>query len=142
MSVCLLDANVFVALVWPEHISHEPAARWFGRHSRAGWATCPFTEAGFVRIISNPAFSPNSLSPRNALQLLEENLAIPGHVFWPDAISFPSAAYTLLARSFTGHRQTTDLYLLGLAAHHRGKLATLDKGIRSWGGAELVEFVV
>jgi uncharacterized protein len=140
VAVCLLDANVLIALVWPDHVSYEPAARWFARHSRAGWATCPFTEAGFVRIISNAAFSPNALSPRNAIRLLEDNLAIPGHVFWPDAISFPKAMRNLESR-FTGHRQTTDLYLLGLAAHYQGKLATLDKGVRAWAPEELVEFV-
>jgi uncharacterized protein len=140
VAVCLLDANILIALVWPSHVSYEPAVRWFSRHSRRGWATCPFTEAGFVRIISNPAFSPNALSPRNAIRLLGDNLAIPGHVFWPDAISFPKALGNLEDR-FTGHRQTTDLYLLGLAAHYQGKLATLDKGISAWAPAELVESV-
>jgi uncharacterized protein len=140
VAVCLLDANVLIALVWPEHVSYEPVTRWFARHSRAGWATCPFTEAGFVRVISNPAFSPNALSPVNAVRLLEDNLKIPGHVFWPDAISFPKAIQSLESR-FTGHRQTTDLYLLGLTAHYKGKLATLDKGICSWATEELVELV-
>jgi uncharacterized protein len=91
-------------------------------------------------VISNPAFSPNALNPVNAARLLEDNLKIPGHVFWPDAISFPQAMRNLESR-FTGHRQTTDLYLLGLAAHNKGRLATLDKGIRAWAPEELVEYV-
>lgn len=140
MAACLLDANVLIALVWPDHVSYEPVTRWFARHSQAGWATCPLTEAGFVRIISNPAFSQNALSPTNAAHLLEDNLAIPGHVFWPDAIPFRKAMGSLENR-FTGYRQTTDLYLLGLAAHYQGKLATLDRGVRAWAPKELVEFV-
>jgi uncharacterized protein len=140
VALWLLDANVLIALMWPAHKSYEPVARWFAHHSHTGWATCPLTEAGFVRVISNPAFSPNALSPVNAVQLLENNLKIPGHVFWPDAISFPEAVHNLGSR-FTGHRQATDVYLLSLAAHYHGKLATLDKGIRAWAPEDLVELV-
>ena len=56
MSVFLLDANLLIALAWPEHEAHNRAGSWFARHSRSGWATCPFTQAAFVRILSNPAF--------------------------------------------------------------------------------------
>ena len=67
MSVFLLDANVLIALGWPEHEFHEAVLSWFSRNCRNGWATCPFTQAAFVRILSNPAFSPRALSLRNAL---------------------------------------------------------------------------
>lgn len=36
---------------------------WFARNSAKGWATCPLVEAGFVRILSNPAFSPRAVTP-------------------------------------------------------------------------------
>jgi len=136
----LLDANVLIALAWPEHEFHEKAGRWFARHSRNGWATCPFTQSAFVRILSNPAFSVDALTPANALRVLESNLDSPTHQFWPDSISVPDALKNVEGR-LTGHRQTTDAYLLGLAMHHRGKLATLDKGIRAWGIEEAVEVI-
>jgi toxin-antitoxin system PIN domain toxin len=136
----LLDANVLIALAWPEHEFHERVGQWFARHSRDGWATCPFTQSAFVRILSNPAFSADALTPENALRVLESNLSSPTHHFWPDSISVPEALSSIRGR-FTGHRQTTDGYLLGLASHHRGKLATLDKGIREWGNREAVEVI-
>jgi hypothetical protein len=71
---------------------------------------------------------------------LESNLDSPTHHFWPDSISVPEALKKVEGR-LTGHRQTTGAYLLGLAMHHRGKLATLDKGIRAWGMEEAVEFI-
>jgi predicted nucleic acid-binding protein len=40
-----------------------------------------------------------------------------------------------------GHQQITDAYLLALAIHHRGKLATLDQGIRAWGAGSGVEVI-
>jgi uncharacterized protein len=140
----LLDVNVLIALAWPQHEFHERVGRWFVRHSRAGWATCPFTQAGFVRILSNPAFSADALTPANALRVLEANLNLPGHHFWPDSISVPEALKSIGGRfvgHFTGHRQITDGYLIGLAIQHRGKLATLDKGIGAWVSEGAVELI-
>jgi toxin-antitoxin system PIN domain toxin len=140
VGVFLLDANVLIALAWPEHVFHKMAGRWFVRHSASGWATCPFTQAAFVRVLSNPAFSVNALTPENALRVLESNLLLPGHQFWTDSISVPEALRSIEGR-FKGHQQVTDAYLLGLAIHHRGKVATLDRGIRAWGDKASVELI-
>jgi toxin-antitoxin system PIN domain toxin len=133
VAVFLLDANVLIALAWPEHEFHAKVGRWFARHSRAGWATCPFTQAAFVRVLSNPAFSPDALTLENALRVLESNLLLPGHHFWADSISIPDGLRRGGAR-LSGHQQITDAYLVGLAIHYEGQLATLDKGIRAWAG--------
>ena len=140
MAAFLLDANVLIALAWPEHEFHERVGRWFARHSRSGWATCPITQAAFVRILSNPAFSPNALSPGNALRVLGTNLSLPNHEFWPDSISVPDAVEVMGTR-LRGHQQITDAYLVGLALHHRGKLATMDEGIVAWGVEGAVELI-
>jgi uncharacterized protein len=140
VGIFLLDANVLIALAWPEHVAHEKVGRWFARHSAAGWATCPFTQAAFVRVLSNPAFSPDALTPENGLRVLESNLSLPGHYFWADSISVPDALRSLEG-PLKGHQQITDSYLLGLAIHHRGRLATLDKGIGALGGATSVEVI-
>lgn len=68
--VFLLDVNVFIAMAWPAHRDHDKVQHWLARHAGEGWATCPFTECAFVRIISNPAFSPDALTPADALALL------------------------------------------------------------------------
>ena len=140
MAAFLLDANVLIALAWPEHEFHERVGRWFARHSKSGWATCPITQAAFVRILSNPAFSPNALSPANALRVLETNLSLPNHEFWPDSIAVPDAVGVVGSR-LRGHQQITEAYLLGLALQHRGKLATMDERIVAWGVEGAVELV-
>jgi uncharacterized protein len=124
----LLDVNVLIAAIWPTHESHSTVQRWLGRHVRDGWATCSLTQAAFVRIVSNPAFSPNALTPRDALALLEANLRHPDHHFWKDEIRF-LAAVEPFAERLVGHQQVSDAYLLGLAIHKKGKLTTLDKGV-------------
>src|SRR5262249_55806780 len=67
MTVFLLDANALIALAWPAHEAHLRVQQWFARSAKEGWATCPLTQAAFVRIISNPAFSPDAVTPREAL---------------------------------------------------------------------------
>ena len=128
MSGFLLDVNVLVALMWPAHEAHQRVQQWFGRKSGEGWATCPFTQAGFVRIVTNPAFSHDAVTPQEAVKSLEAHLRNPYHRFWPDEVGYAEAVQPL-ARRLTGHQQVTDGYLLGLAIHKRGKLATMDRTI-------------
>lgn len=130
MTPRLLDTNMLIALLWPAHIHHEAAHAWYGRNSRTPWATCPLTQSGFVRIMSNPKFSRDAVSPNEASIRLAENLANSRHRFLPASIPFAQAVEDF--RSLIhAHRQTTDAYLLGLAMHHHAKLATFDQGVRS-----------
>ena len=130
MNCCLLDVNVLTALLWPTHQAHARAQRWFAKHAEHGWATCAMTQAGFVRIVSNPAFSQRVVSPRDALEVLQANLRHPAHRFWTEDIGVAEAV-AHLGRRLSGHQQVTDAYLLGLAIHKKGRLASLDAGIAS-----------
>jgi toxin-antitoxin system PIN domain toxin len=124
----LLDTNVLVALLWPGHAQHDLVVKWFARHRGRGWATCPLTEAAFVRIVSNPAFSRDAVTPREAAGVLAANTRAEDHVFWPDEMAF-AAAVGFAGVRLVGHQQVTDAYLLGLAIHRGGVLATLDARI-------------
>ncbi len=124
----LLDTNLLVALHWPSHERHDLALKWFARHRAKGWATCPFTQAGFVRIVSNPAFSRDAVHPREAIQILSANTTARDHTFWPDDLPFVEAVGFAGVR-LLGHQQVTDAYLLGLAIRRGGVLATLDQRI-------------
>src|SRR3972149_2644772 len=110
--------------------SHEPHAvahDWFGQRRVDGWATCPLTQLGFVRLGSNPAFSRGALSVRDAPPPLLNNLEHPDHVFW--SADRDAASVTPMVPSLRGHQQVTDGYLLALAHHHGGLVATFDRGL-------------
>lgn len=128
MTAVLLDVNVLIALLWPAHESHLRAQTWFGQNAGEGWATCPFTQAAFVRIVSNPAFSRDAVTPREALNLLAANVQHKAHQFWADEIDLVSAAWPYADR-LRGHQQVTDAYLLGLARHKKGRLGTMDRAV-------------
>jgi uncharacterized protein len=124
----LLDANVLVGAIWPKHDSHQAAERWFAEYANYGWATCPLTQLAFARILSNPKFHPAAIKTSAAVQLLRDNVGHPAHEFWADDITF-AEALAYFAPRLTGHNQTTDAYLLGLAMHRKGKLVTFDRGV-------------
>lgn len=130
MSCFLLDVNLLIALLWPPHEAHARAQRWFAHHGQQGWATCAMTQAGFIRIVSNPAFSRRAVSPQDALEVLSGSLQHPAHRFWTEDIEVTEALAHFGGR-LLGHQQVTDAYLLGLAIHKKGRLATLDTSLLS-----------
>jgi uncharacterized protein len=126
----LLDVNVLLALFWPDNPNHAVAQRWFRENHKKGWATCPATQASFVRLSSNQSFTPNALKPPAAIDLLEKNLLHPHHEFWGEAFEVPELLDPL-REQMKGHRQVADACLLGLAMKKRGRLVTFDKAISS-----------
>jgi uncharacterized protein len=133
VKTALLDVNILTALLWPAHEHHDLAHRWFAARASARWATCPLTQLGFVRIVSNPAFSRDALTPVEALVLLDDNLRHAGHEFWPDSVPVPPAVKGM-EPGLHGYRQLTDAYLLALAHRRKGVVATFDRGLRTLAG--------
>ena len=124
LAPALLDVNVFIALHDQQHVHHSVAADWFVENVRYGWATCPITQNGCVRILSQPNY-PNSIPLGQALDLLRRSCAQAKHHFWPDDLSVLDVAHMNHGRMH-GHRQLTDLYLLALAVHHGGRFVSFD----------------
>ncbi len=95
------------------------------------------TQAGFVRITSNPSFSAQAVPVRAAVALLDQIVRLPEHKFWPDDLSFHQAVPK--AMPIVGHQQVTDAYLISLAEAHGGIVATLDRGMLALGRKGSVE---
>ena len=123
----LLDVNVLIALCDARHEHHELAARWFLANAARGWASCPLTQNGAIRIMSAPAY-PGARPVVQVLAQLQAMCAHAHHRFWPDAVSLVQAG-TLKPAHLLGNRQLTDAYLLALAVHHHGCLVTIDGGV-------------
>ena len=123
----LLDVNVLIALLDSAHVHHDSAMSWLEREIHHGWASCPITQIGCIRIMSHPSY-PGSLPLREVAARLGEAIKGPEHEFWPDELGL------IGVRSFDwswilGHRQVTDAYLLALAVSHGGRLVTFDRKI-------------
>jgi uncharacterized protein len=141
MTTFLLDVNVLLALSDPMHLHHDAAHRWFARRAEPGWATCPLTENGFVRIASHPSYPNRPGDTPQVVEILRQLCSAAGHEFWPDAVSIRDILHptTILT-----HNHVTDVYLLGLAISRGGKLATFDQRIGHInlpGGSSALEFI-
>ena len=120
--MALLDVNALVALAWDAHIHHSAVRSWFATSAPEGWATCPLTESGFVRVSSNPKVLPHPISveqARTVLRALRENAH---HRFLADDVSLADTEIPPLP----GHRQVTDAHLLAIARRHDTRLVTFD----------------
>jgi uncharacterized protein len=123
----LLDVNVLIALLDSDHASHDSAISWFSKHAREGWASCPITQNGCIRIMTNPGY-PNPLPVQAVIEHLAEACRQNIHEFWQDAVSLLDSGVVDSTR-IHGPRQLTGIYLLALAVQHEGRLVTFDAGI-------------
>jgi hypothetical protein len=123
----LLDVNVLIALFDETHVHHQTAHDWFGDHAKDGWATCPLTENGFLRVLTHPRAGLED-DPLTVFSSLRTFCDSKGHVFWEDSISLRDTR--LFDPSvILSHKHLTDVYLLALATRKRGRLATFDARI-------------
>ena len=123
----LLDVNVLLALFDRDHVDHDTARGWLEDHLESGWASCAITQNGFVRVISQPRY-PSPVAPADAIDRLGRAVATDLHEFWPCAQSLVDPMVIDRDR-LHGPRQVTDAYLLSLAVHRAGRLATFDASV-------------
>jgi uncharacterized protein len=125
--VSLLDVNVLVALFDPDHVHHDASHEWFSANRQHGWASCPLTENGLIRILSNAAYTGSHETAVAIRKRFDKFCSSGDHTFWPDRISIRDDRRFNL--SGLGHGKITDVYLLGLAKEMDGRLATFDRRI-------------
>jgi toxin-antitoxin system PIN domain toxin len=123
----LLDINVLIALLDQDHSMHTQAGGWFAAAVGSGWASCPITQNGCVRIMSHPSY-PNPLQVGAIMERLGEAIATAHHQFWADNISLLDPRVADRTR-IHGPRQVTDLYLLALAVRQGGCFVSFDASI-------------
>lgn len=128
----LLDGNVLIALADQAHVHHELAVRWFSAQSQP-FATCPITQGTLLRMLLRHGAV---ASPQQAASVLAGFVRHPRHRFWADDIDYSAVSW----QGLLGHRQVTDAYLVALARHQQGRLATLDRGLAALHG-EAVEWL-
>jgi len=125
----LLDINVLIALFDADHIFNERAHLWLEAQAGAGIATCPLTENGVIRILSNPNYSKKvRLTPPEVIRRLAAFTRNQAHRLIDDTIRLTDQN-VFNSRHILGSKQITDIYLLALAVKHGVRLATFDANI-------------
>jgi toxin-antitoxin system PIN domain toxin len=136
----LLDVNALIALVDSDHVSHQSMRQWFLNQHQKGWATSPITENGLIRVLSQATYPSGQRLAAEAIQILIDlKAAFPdSYEFWTDDVSLADES-RFRKEMIGGHRQVTDVYLLGQAAARAGTLVSFDRSL-AWqavqGGSE------
>ena len=118
-----------VALFDEAHIHHIAAHEWFAEKGADGWATCPITENGLLRILSHPAYPNSPLPMADLAERLEEFKEASGkHRFWSNDYSL--SEWLSREKLKIGSAHSTDAYLLNLCKRNKGWLATFDRRIK------------
>ena len=122
----LLDVNVLIALLDASHLHHHPATHWLAAHLDRGWASCPLTQNGCIRILSNPAY-PNAIPAAQVAERLAEAAQHPAHAFG----RMPSACCNRIAwRGPAAERPPSDGCLPAGAGGRPGRaVGYLDRGV-------------
>ncbi|MCD6679821.1 MAG: PIN domain-containing protein [Burkholderiaceae bacterium] len=123
----LLDVNVLIALLDAAHVHHVESRRWLESNIAHGWASCPLTQNGCVRILSHDGY-PGARPVKLVAERLAQAAQSPPHEFWLDDISLLDGRF-LDPRQLLGPRQITDAYLLALAVRHGGRFVTFDRSV-------------
>ncbi|MEP7067676.1 MAG: TA system VapC family ribonuclease toxin [Usitatibacter sp.] len=122
-----MDVNVLIALFDADHSLHSQAIGWFDENGKAGWASCPLTQNGCIRIMSQPGY-PNSLPVNAVAERLRAAVSHSQHEFWGDDVSALDKELIDFTRVH-GPKQLTDVYLLALAVSRGGRLVTFDRSL-------------
>lgn len=123
----LLDVNFLVALAHPIHEHHALCRNWIRTHGSKGWALCPLTENGMLRLICGPLMGDSRYELHDGIAYLERLKQLPECKFITDSLSITDPSSSI--RRASGHQQITDAYLLDLCRFHHLRLVTLDRGI-------------
>lgn len=123
----LFDVNALIALHDPSHVFHSSIQVWWANNAVHGWASCPLTQNGFLRIVTQASY-PSHQSIREAASRLRKAMRSASHEFWPDEVSIADDGL-FDDHYLLGAKQITDVYLLGLAVRRGGRLVTFDRGI-------------
>ena len=135
--MALLDVNALVALAWDSHVHHARMRAWFETNGATGWATCPVTESGFVRVSSNPKVLPSPIGVVAAREVLAVLRAAGAHQFLADDVSLTDADVP----DISGYRQVTDAHLLTLARRRSVRLVTFDTALATLANGQDVELL-
>ena len=138
MKPCLVDVNIWLALVVPRHIHHRVASGWFDRLGTGEAGLCRFVQLGLVRLLGNSAvMGAGAISASDAWAAVGELMEDEGVEFLsePPGIDGPLAELCPYPTATT--KLVSDAYLAAIALAASRRIATMDGGFRQFRGVEV-----
>lgn len=124
----LLDINVWLALAFKRHMHHAQGAAWF-RAAAARSLFCRFTQAGFLRLASNPAaMGPAAVTMANAWCAYDALLADPNVAFADEPEGIEPVWRSNTQGLVFSPKAWNDAYLAAFARTGGFEVVTFDQG--------------
>ncbi len=135
MKPCLVDVNVWLALLIRHHVHHELAARWFEGLDAGQAGLCRLVQLSVVRLLGSKSIMDGSEVPASEGWKATEQLLADERVwFFPDSSAIELIMPTLLNYDVPTPKLVTDAYLAALAIADSRPLATLDREFLKFDG--------
>lgn len=137
MKRCLVDVNVWVALLYEGHQHHDRALRWFRGLGPGGAVCCRHVQIGLLRSLTNVSImGPDVCSMKRAWELYWKVEADERFAFESEPEGLQEAFQGLSALPFPAPKVWADAYLAAFSNTAGLALATLDAGIGARGGVQ------
>jgi uncharacterized protein len=127
----LLDANVWLALAFSNHIHHARAVSWFNLQTPDSCGFCRVSQMALLRHLTNAKIMGDSVQNQiQAWQAFDTFMNDPRVIYCEEPHGFESTFRHLTNQSTPSHALWTDGYFAAFAGHAGLTLVTFDNGLR------------
>jgi toxin-antitoxin system PIN domain toxin len=135
----LVDANVWLALAFSDHLHHARAKEWFDAQVEDSCAFCRVTQMALLRHLTNAKVMGTFVqSQRQAWENFDKLTADP-RVCFADEPAGLMEKFREFTRSDTpAHALWTDAYLAAFACGRGAQMVTFDQGFKRFAGLALL----
>lgn len=134
-----LDANVWMALIWSQHVHSERARSWFEQASEEQFFFCRFTQITVLRLLTtDQVMGKDTKTMSEAWSLWDQVWADTRIAFLPEPDDLEKEFRSRSRLSSRSPKVWADSYLLAFAAVAGLKFVTFDQSLPSRGSEVLV----
>jgi uncharacterized protein len=135
----LLDANVWLALAFSDHVHHELARQWFDSRSDGTCAFCRLTQMALLRHLTNAKIMGTFVQSQQQAWMAYDGFVRDSRVvFVAEPVSLDVEFRGMTQSASPGHQRWSDAYLAAMSKLHNAELATFDRGLSNYPGVHVL----
>ena len=126
------DVNVWLALIWEDHIHSENARAWFESAASEQFLFCRITQISVLRLLTTQrVMGPDVQTMTSAWKLWDRVVADDRISYLPEPDGLETSFRAVSRLGSPSPKVWADAYLLAFASAARLKLVTFDRALKS-----------
>ena len=135
----LADANVWLAVVFSDHLHHGKAKAWFDAEGEDSCAFCRLTQMALLRHLTNSKIMGAFVqSQQDAWKNYDKLATDPRVIFVAEPAALETRFLSFTQATSPSHGLWTDAYLSAFALETQAQLVTFDQGFSRFSGLDLL----